>query len=329
MSKEKKLTQAIDFLKALGLPKEQYNKRSAWVFLALANIRPKDKWTESKAPLLPTVDIMKFIRNYYGKDYKPNSRETIRRHTLHQFEQARVVDRNRDDPSRPTNSQYNNYSLTPSILSALKEYPLGNWRNKIKEHAKNLSQLKKLYQKELNKEKIPLNLSSKVKIKLSPGKHNKLQTLVVYKFCPRFIGKSGKILYMGDTAKSRNEGGKFMILEKEQLKKLGIPPMSHKKLPDLLIYDKKRKWVFCIEAVISHGPISPKRYIELEQNFRSCSVNKIYVSAFLNMLEFRRHIANIAWETAVWTADNPDHLIHFDGEHFLSMPSVSLSKKSD
>ena len=158
MSKEKKLNQAKDFLRALGLPERQCNNRSAWVFLALANIRPKDKWKNAKDPMLPTVDIMSFIQKHYGRDYKPNSRETIRRQTLHQFEQARVVDRNRDDPSRPTNSKYNNYSLTPPILSILKRYPLGNWRDTLKKYEKDLPQLKKLYKKVLDKEKIPVKL---------------------------------------------------------------------------------------------------------------------------------------------------------------------------
>ncbi len=106
---QEKLEQAKALLTALGLPKAQYNDRSGWVFLALANIKPSDSWASATAPLLPTVNIMEFIRSEYGMDYKPNSRETIRRQTLHQFEQARVVDRNRDDPARPTNSKNNNY----------------------------------------------------------------------------------------------------------------------------------------------------------------------------------------------------------------------------
>ncbi|MGR6862766.1 hypothetical protein ACU5EH_22490 [Aliivibrio salmonicida] len=86
--REIKLKQAQEILKALGLPKQQYNDRSAWVFLALANVKPEDDWSSAEAMLLPTVDIMDFIRSKYGKDYKPNSRETVRRQTLHQFEQA-------------------------------------------------------------------------------------------------------------------------------------------------------------------------------------------------------------------------------------------------
>ncbi len=102
-----KLNEAKALLTALGLPKAQCNDRSAWVFLALADLKPLDDWSSSTAPLLPTVNIMEFIRNEYGMDYKPNSRETIRRQTLHQFEQARIVDRNRDDPTRATNSKDN------------------------------------------------------------------------------------------------------------------------------------------------------------------------------------------------------------------------------
>jgi adenine-specific DNA-methyltransferase len=100
-----KLEQAKKILQELGLPPAQYNDRSAWVFLALANVKPNERWAVVTAPLLPTYVIMDFIRNHYGKDYKPNSRETIRRQTLHQFEQARIVDRNRDDPTRATNSR--------------------------------------------------------------------------------------------------------------------------------------------------------------------------------------------------------------------------------
>ena len=317
MSKKRKLAQAQEILKALGLPKQQYNNRSAWVFLALAHIRPKDEWKNAKAPLLPSVDIMQFIRKEYDQDYKPNTRETIRRQTLHQFEQARIVDRNRDNPSRATNSKNNNYSLNKPVIEVLKRYPNDNWKRKIKEYKKDLPKLQKIYKRILNKTKIPVRLLSGKEIKLSPGKHNQLHKDIVHEFCSRFIGNSGVILYIGDTAKSRNEGGKFMVLEKKQLKAIGIPAILHEKLPDLVVYDKKRKRIFLIEAVTSHGPVSPKRYIEMEKILKNCKIKKIYVSAFPDINEFRRHIMDIAWETEVWIADSPDHMIHFNGDHFL------------
>jgi len=317
MSKEQKLKEAQELLKALGMPKKQYNQRSGWVFLALANIRPQDEWKDAQAPMLPTVEIMQFIREHYGQDYKPNSRETIRRQTLHQFEQARIVDRNRDDPSRPTNSKDNNYSLNQPIIDVLREYPNGAWQQKIEEYKEDLHNLQELYYRKLDMKKIPVRLPGGQEIKLSPGKHNQLHADIVHEFCPRFIGKSGVVLYIGDTASSRNEGGKLLVLEAAQLEALGVPPMSHDKLPDVVVYDEKREWLFLIEAVTSHGPVSPKRWIELEQALKTCKVGRVYVTAFPNTAEFRRHAADIAWETEVWIAENPDHMIHFNGDRFL------------
>jgi len=304
-------------LSSLSLPKAQCNDRSAWVLLALANIKPDDDWRQSQAPLLPTVNIMAFIREHYGMDYKPNSRETIRRQTLHQFEQARLVDRNRDNPSRATNSKDNNYSLNQPILDILKVFPDGNWQDKIKDFQKLTPELTAQYERVLNKNKIPISLPNGEIIKLSPGKHNQLHADIIHEFCARFVGENGQLLYIGDTASSRKEGGKLMFLERDLLESLGIPAMSHDKLPDVVVYDKKRQWLFLIEAVTSHGPVSPKRWVELESAFKDSKVGLVYVTAFPDRNEFRRNAADIAWETEVWIADNPDHMIHFNGDRFL------------
>jgi adenine-specific DNA-methyltransferase len=317
MKQQMKLSEAKTLLTALGLPKAQCNDRSGWVFLALANIKPSYNWNTATAPLLPTVNIMGFIRNEYGMDYKPNSRETIRRQTLHQFEQARVVDRNRDDPARPTNSKDNNYSLNQPILEILAVYPNGNWKEKVQDYKDTVTELTAQYERQLGLHKIPITLPNGDTIKLSPGKHNQLHADIVHEFCSRFVGASGRLLYIGDTASSRNEGGKLMLLEVDYLKSLGVPPMSHDKLPDVVVYDESRKWLFLIEAVTSHGPVSPKRWIELEEAFKDCTVGIVYVTAFPDRAEFRRNAADIAWETEVWIADNPDHMVHFNGDRFL------------
>lgn len=260
---------------------------------------------------------MEFIRNEYGMDYKPNSRETIRRQTLHQFEQARVVDRNRDNPARPTNSKNNNYSLNQSILDILAMYPDGDWKGKVKVYKDTVTELTAQYARQLELQKIPIIFPNGKTIKLSPGEHNQLHADIVHEFCSRFVGEGGKLLYIGDTASSRNEGGKLMVLEADYLESLGVPPMSHGKLPDVVVYDEERKWLFLIEAVTSHGPISPKRWVELEEAFKDCTVGLVYVTAFLDRAEFRKNAADIAWETEVWIADNPDHMIHFNGDRFL------------
>lgn len=312
-----KLDQAKALLTALGLPKAQCNDRSAWVFLALANVKPSDSWDTATSPLLPTVDIMEFIRTQYDMDYKPNSRETIRRQTLHQFEQARIVDRNRDDPGRATNSKDNNYSLNQHIIDILVKFPDEDWQEKIQEYKDAVPELKAQYERAINMNKIPITLPNGETVKLSPGKHNQLHADIVHEFCSRFVGTGGRLLYIGDTASSRKEGGKLMYLEGEYLESLGVPPMSHDKLPDVVVYDEEREWLFLIEAVTSHGPVSPKRWVELEEAFKDCKVGLVYVTAFPDRAEFRKNAADIAWETEVWIAENPDHMIHFNGDRFL------------
>jgi adenine-specific DNA-methyltransferase len=315
--KNEKLAHAKKILTALGLPAGQCNDRSGWTLLALANVKPNDQWKTAKSPLLPTVSIMEFIRTQYGMDYKPNSRETIRRQTLHQFEQARLVDRNRDDPKRATNSKYNNYSLNKEIIDILSEFPDGKWEAKMQIFKDSVPELIAQYERKIDMNKIPIELPNGKILKLSPGIHNKLHADILHEFCSRFIGAGGKLLYMGDTASSRKEGGKLMFLESKVLQSLGVPPMAHDKLPDVVVYDKARKWLFLIEAVTSHGPVSPKRWIELEEAFKSCKVGLVYVTAFPNSSVFRKNAADIAWETEVWIADNPDHMIHFNGDRFL------------
>lgn len=304
-------------LKRLGLPKKQQNDRSAWTFLALAYIKPNDSWSMASSPLVTTREIMDFISKNYGKEYKPNSRESIRKGTLHQFEQATLIERNRDNPKRATNSKDNNYSLNSYIVDILRAYPDGNWEELLEKHLKERPTLKELYEKKLDKEKIPITLPDGTKYKLSPGAHNQLHADIIHEFCSRFVGRKGIVLYIGDTASSRSEGGKLMHLEADYLTKLGVPPMAHEKLPDVVVYDTERKWLFLIEAVTSRGPVSHKRWVELEKVLSNCTVGRVYVTAFPDQKEFKKHASEIAWESEVWLANNPDHMIHFNGDRFL------------
>jgi len=105
----------------------------------------------------------------------------------------------------------------------------------------------------------------------------------------------------------------------ESLTTLGIPITEHSKLPDVVLYYKNHNWLFLIEAVTSHGPVSPKRIIEIEMLLINCKAGKVYVSAFPDFKEFKKHTANVAWETEVWLMDFPEHMIHFNGTIFLGI----------
>jgi type II restriction enzyme len=147
-------------------------------------------------------------------------------------------------------------------------------------------------------------------LRLSAGKHNEVQAAIIEQFATRFAN-GGVLLYIGDTA------DKNLFLDKDGLTKLNIPINEHSKLPDVVIYDKKRNWLFLIEAVTSHGPVSPKRIVELEKFLKNCKAGRIYVTAFPNFAEFKKHSTHIAWETEVWLTDFPDHMIHFNGDRFM------------
>lgn len=306
-----KIEEAQEILKSIGLPPAQYNEMAALTFLAICNIKENDKWSKAtRQSLGVTKGIMTFVNENYGKSYAPNTRETFRRQVLHQFVQARVVDYNPDNPSLPVNSPRAHYALTSEFLEVVKTYKTRNWKNSLKNFIDSVGKLSEVYLKERELIQIPVLLQNGEILKLSAGKHNEVQAAIVEQFAPRFAN-GGTLLYLGDTAK------KDLFVDEKGLKDLEIPIDQHSKLPDVVIYDNKRKWLFLIEAVTSHGPVSPKRLLELEDFLKNCKVGKVYVTAFPDMTEFKKHSNNIAWETEVWLMEVPDHMIHFNGDRFM------------
>jgi hypothetical protein len=305
-----KIEQAQEVLEALGLPFAQQNEVSALTLLALARLSEKTEWKNAATQSLRVHDILVKIKMDYGREYAENSRETIRRKVLHQFEQAGIVVRNADDPLRPTNSGLNNYILSDLVLEVLHSYGTSKWKSKVNEFLAQQGSLAEVYQKSREQNKVPLQVADGKVYKLSPGKHNKLEVAIVEEFAPRFA-PGAKLIYLGDTA------NKILVFEQNVFVKLGIPTSEHGKLPDVILYDKKRNWLFLIEAVISHGPVSPKRHFELEKLLENCAAGKVYVTAFLDLMSFKKFVNDIAWETEVWVAETPSHMIHFNGDKFL------------
>ena len=307
----RRIKDAITVLAALGLPKAQQNERSALTLLALAGLRSKTPWGGAKATLLRTVDIMDFMREAYKKDYAPNSRETIRRQTLHQFEQARLVDRNPDDPTRPTNSGKNAYRLTEPALAVVAAFGRSlAFERAVASFREKFGRLEADYRGSRELHRVPLMLADGTAISLSAGAHNKLQAAIVRDFGPRFA-PGARVLYLGDTA------DKHVVIDTKGLADVGVTLTEHDKLPDVVLFQPDKDWVFLVEAVTSHGPVSPKRHKELEVTFAKCVADRVYVTAFPDAASFRKYAAEIAWETEVWLADSPDHMIHFNGDKFL------------
>jgi len=309
-----KIDEAIAILVSLGLPRAQQNERSALTLLALIDLQEDAPWSKSKKRIIRIHDIMIFIQEYYGKQYAENTRETIRRQTLHQFEQAGIAVRNSDNPLRPTNSPKTVYAIADDALEVIKQYGVATWEAALAEFVKNKGRLIERYEQRRKTNLIPVDLPNGTLVNFSPGKHNELQVKIIQEFRKRFCPGT-KVVYVGDTAR------KLLHVDRDLLEQLKIPITEHDKLPDVVLYDPEKNHLFLIEAVTAHGPLSPKRQIELEETLRNSSAKRIYLSAFPDFREFKRHIDNIAWDTEVWIENNPDHMIHFNGPQFFTVYS--------
>lgn len=307
-----KIAEAQEILKALGLPSAQQNDMSALTLLALCSIKEDTPWADAtRTSQHITKEIMAFVNENYKADapYAPNTRETFRRQVLHQFIQAGVANYNPDDPSLPVNSPKAHYAITEEALEVAKSYGTKNWDSCTQQFAVEYEILRDRYAAERDMHRIPLVIDEN-EYYLSPGAHNEVQAAVVEEFAPRFA-PGGKLLYIGDTE------DKDLYVNAAGLEVLNLPITEHSKLPDIVISDDKRGWLFLIEVVTSHGPVSAKRVVELEEFTKNCPFGIVYVTAFPNAREFKKHVDEIAWETEVWLSDTPDHMIHFNGDRFI------------
>ena len=306
-----KIDEAREILKALGLPRAQHNEMSALTLLALCGVGANHSWKKARRQSVTiTKGVMSFVAERYSKKYAPNTRETFRRQVLHQFVQAGVADYNPDDPGLATNSPKAHYALTTQALETVKSYRTRRWNSSVKRFLSERGNLLITYERNRARRLVPVRLADGTLLELSPGKHNEVQAAIIQEFAPRFA-RGARVVYLGDTAK------KNLYLNDTVLKELRISMTDHDKLPDIILYDKKRRWLFLIEAVTSHGPVTPKRVVELEAMFSECGAGRVYVTAFPDFAEFRKHLKAIAWETEVWIAEMPNHMIHFNGDRFL------------
>jgi type II restriction enzyme len=306
-----KVEEAQAILQTAGLPPRQQNEIAALTLLVLAQLSEDTPWSQAQRKSLGIHDMLVEIKDRYGKDYAENTRETVRRQVIHQFMQAGIVVKNPDNPALPTNSPLTHYALTEAFLGVIQAYGTSDWVDAVQSFLEEQVALIERYQRERTMHRVPLQLPTGEQYTLSPGTHNELQAQIINKFGPTFAPGSS-VLYVGDTE------NKIVHLEGDLLKTLGFPVTQHDKLPDIVLYDAERNRLYLIEAVTSHGPVSHKRLMELETLLTNCGAKRIYVSAFPSFKEFGRHIRQIAWDTEVWLALNPEHLIHFNGDKFFS-----------
>lgn len=309
-AKSRRIEAAIQILASLGLPRAQQNERSALSLLALLNLTPRKPWSKAENPLMGITPIMDWARKHYDKDYAPNTRETVRRQTMHQFVDAGVAVYNPDDSDRPVNSPKAVYQVEAAALALLRTFGSRSWHDQLTAYLAERETLIARYAKARKQNRVPVEVAPGKQITLSPGQHSELIRGVFEEFAPRFAPGS-VLVYAGDT------GDKWGYFDAPLLAELDVGVDAHGKMPDVVLYYAKRNWLLLVESVTSHGPMDGKRHTELAQLFAQSSAGLVFVTAFPNRSIMSRYLREIAWETEVWIADAPSHLIHFNGERFL------------
>ena len=308
--RKRRVAETILALTALQFGPKQRNETAAYTLLALLDIQPDAPWTEAQAPLCGITPIIEFVATAYGVRYAPNTRETIRDDAVKFFVEAGLLLRNPDDPSRPTNSGKTVYQIEPSALALLRKFGDTGWAPALRRYLASRESLKHEIARKRNLARVPISLPDGSQVALSPGGQNPLIKAIIEHFCPAFA-PGGMVVYIGDTE------NKFVHLETEGLAALGVTLDSAAKIPDVIVHHTAKNWLLLIEAVTSAGPVDGKRRKELKDLFAGCTAGLVFVTAFENRRTMQSFVSHIAWEAEVWIADDPDHMIHFNGERFL------------
>lgn len=310
------INQALHILDTLGIPVEgktaRQLERMALAFLAVCDVKITADWDKAKSLddgyTLKTRDIIEYINTHFTENLSRGSYDDIRRKDLKHPTLAGIVvparpESARNDPNRA-------WALEPSYKVLIQAYLQTNWENIAKEFLKDKTALREQLAKHRKLPRIPIKLPSGEELKFGLGKHNQLQKVIVEEFLTRY-GFGAQVIYIGDAE------DKFLHYDKEAAIEIGLATLAHEELPDIVAYSQEKNWLYLIEAVHSSGPMSPERILTLQNFLENCTTEVIFVTAFIDRSTFRKFVADIAWETEVWIASSPDHLIHFDGDKFL------------
>lgn len=307
---KRKLNEATEVLKSLDFAPRQSNEAAAYTLLALLDLEANSSWSAATNPLRGITPIIEFIAKAYSVRYKPNTRETIRDEAVKYFVEAGLLLRNPDKPSRPTNSGQTVYQVESTALALLRTFKTKAWPTQLKGYLASRAKIRHALERERNLARIPVKLPSGEMVTLSPGGQNPLIKRIIEEFCPRFA-PGATVIYIGDAE------SKFLHLEAAYLQGLGVLIAPSAKMPDVVVHDTKRNWLLLVEAVTSAGAVDWKRRRELKELFQGCKAGLVFVTAFETRRAMQSFLPQISWETEVWVAEAPDHLIHFDGERFL------------
>ena len=302
-----KLSETREIFVAIGLATYASVERNLLVFVAMVQLPPDHEWTDVAPEPIGTSTIINFIAEHYGIQYAPNTRETIRKDSLKPLERLGIITRNAQDPTRPTNSPHTDYQLDPHLVQTIRAFGTDKWAAFAQRYRSRLPQLE---QRQIERKvSIPVQLPGGGSLALSPGAHSQLIKAIIESFTHHFTPQGAAVAYIGDTSDN------LTLADNDLLRELGIDITAAAEKPDVVLWYANRSWLIYLEAVHSSGHFTDAR----KQCLRLLSTkhHPIFISCFRSRRQMAKALASIATQTEVWIADEPSHLIHFDGERFL------------
>ncbi len=313
-AQRKLINETLYVLSSFGVPLQGLTQRRlermAIAFLAVADVTDSNAWSRASAThALTSRDIIAYVNENLGENISSGSYDDIRRQDLKLPVLATVVTRATKIGSA-TNDPTRKYVVNPDYIHLIRAFGSDTWEQSVQTFLVGRPSLAEQLSSTRSISTIPITIAPGETLDFGPGEHNELQKAIVEQFLPRY-GYGAELLYIGDTA------DKDRVNKTDRLEAIGFFGLNHEKLPDIVAYSQRKNWLYLIEAVNTSGPISPVRLLELRQASKDCTAELVYVTAFLDRATFRKYVKEIAWETEVWIAEAPDHLIHFNGEKFL------------
>jgi len=315
-------------LESLGVPlasaTQRHREMASMCFLSVAGVTHSADWPSAgnhPGRPLTSRQIIDFINKHFEEAISRGSYDDIRRKYLHGAVLAGIVHQSAADPEAAPNNPTRGYGVNPEYLPVITAFGQSGWTGLAAKFMEGRMPLTDLVGGRQPVQAVVLTMPDGSALKLGPGQHNALQRAIVEQFRPRFAPDS-HVLYLGDA------DDRSIVNDTGRLAKIGLKLAAAGTLPDIILWDEKRGWIFLIEAVHSFGPISPERMIALEKLCEGCNQPLVFVTAFLDRNAFRKFAPEVAWETEVWIADEPDHMIHFNGDRFFGPRSVKVEQST-
>lgn len=308
----------LDVFQLIGIPVDNTDRkleRMAKACLAVGKI--KKDFSEAcsfEDGFTRTRDIITFENKNFGEDISPGSYDDIRRQDLKLLVEAGIVVNSSSTEEQATNNPSRGYGLSTSFANLLHSFGSSRWEILLNEFRKETKSLKEELERRRDLQTVPVTLPNGKTIVLSYGEHNDLQKAIIEVFLPLF-GFGAEVLYVGDTK------DKFLHLEKAELEKIKFFTLEHEELPDVVAYSREKNLLYLIEAYHSTGEWDEIRVRKVKRKLEEsgCTANVVFFTAFENKNIFKQKAKDIAWETEVWIADSPEHLVHFNGCKFLEL----------